>query len=107
MVVGKDVAAFRVRQSRLRGDMLPSFWSECALFKIQDGDFSRAVFFSLLLLQSVIASHAPTRNGLVELPFNKLPTQKYFPNLALLAIPVPQEKILTSLAEYQKGARKL
>lgn len=102
---GKDVAAFRIRvaQSRLRGDMLPSFWSECALFKIQAGDFSSAVFFNLPLFQPATASYAPTRNGLVELPFNKLPTQKDFPNLALLAIPVPQEKILASLAEYKKA----
>jgi hypothetical protein len=36
LVGGKDVASFRIRlaQSRLRGDMLPSFWSDCAIFKI-------------------------------------------------------------------------
>jgi hypothetical protein len=102
---GKDVASFRIRvaQSHLRGDMLPSFWSECALFKIQDGDFASAGFFNLPLFQPATAPYAPTRNGLVELPFNKLPTQKDYPNLALLAIPVPQEQILLSLADYQKA----
>jgi hypothetical protein len=102
---GKDVASFRIRvaQSHLRGDMLPSYWSECALFKIQDGDFSSAAFFNLPLFQPATATYAPTRNGLIELPFNKLPTQKDYPNLALLAIPVPQEQILQSLAEYQKS----
>lgn len=102
---GKDVASFRIRvaQSHLRGDMLPSFWSECALFKIQDGNFAGAAFFNLPLFQPAVASYAPTRNGLIELPFNKLPTQKDYPNLALLAIPVPQEQILQSLAEYQKA----
>jgi hypothetical protein len=83
--------------------MLPSYWSECALFKIQDGDFSSAAFFNLPLFQPATATYAPTRNGLIELPFNKLPTQKDYPNLALLAIPVPQEQILQSLAEYQKS----
>lgn len=102
---GKDVASFRIRvaQSHLRGDMLPSFWSECALFKIHNGDFASAGFFNLPLFQPATATYAPTRNGLIELPFNKLPTQKDFPNLALLAIPVAQEKILASLAEYQKA----
>ncbi|HCS66200.1 MAG TPA: hypothetical protein DIW64_20195 [Cellvibrio sp.] len=102
---GKDVASFRIRvaQSHLRGDMLPSFWSECALFKIHDGDFAGAAFFNLPLFQPAAAPYAPTRNGLIELPFNKLPTQKDYPNLALLAIPVPQEQILQSLAEYQKA----
>ena len=102
---GKDVVSFRIRvaQSHLRGDMLPSFWSECALFKIQQGDFASAGFFNLPLFQPATATYAPTRNGLIELPFNKLPTQKDYPNLALLAIPVPQEQILLSLAEYQKA----
>lgn len=102
---GKDVASFRIRvaQSHLRGDMLPSYWSECALFKIHNGDFASAGFFNLPLFQPANATYAPTRNGLVELPFNKLPTQKEYPNLALLAVPVPQEQILQSLAEYQKS----
>ena len=102
---GKDVAAFRIRvaQSHLRCDMLPSFWSECALLKIESDDFSNAAFFNLPLFQPATLSYAPTRNGLVQLPFNKLPTQKDYPNLALLAIPVPQERILQSLAEYQKA----
>lgn len=102
---GKDVASFRIRiaQSHLRSDMLPSFWSECALFKIHNDDFTNAGFFNLPLFQPANATYAPTRNGLVELPFNKLPTQKEYPNLALLAIPVPQEQILQSLAEYQKS----
>lgn len=102
---GRDVAAFRIRvaQSHLRGDMLPSFWSECALLKIDQGDFTTAAFFNLPLFQPANLSYAPTRNGLVELPLNKLPTQKDYPNLALLAIPVAQENVLQSLAEYQRA----
>lgn len=102
---GKDVASFRIRiaQSHLRGDMLPSYWSECALFNIQQGDFSAASFCNLPLFQPAAAAYAPTRNGVIEMPFNKLPTQKDFPNLALLAIPVPQENILAALADYKKA----
>lgn len=102
---GKDVASFRIRlaQSRLRGDMLPSYWSDCALFKIQDGDFASAVLFNIPLFQPATAPYAPARNGLIELPFNKLPSQKNYPNLALLAIPVSQEQVLQSLAEYQRA----
>lgn len=102
---GKDVASFRLRvaQSHLRGDMLPSFWSDCAIFKIHNGDFASAGFFNLPLFQPANATYAPTRNGLIELPLKKLPTQKDFPNLALLAIPVPQKQILLSLAEYEKS----
>lgn len=102
---GKDVASFRIRvaQSHLRGDMLPSFWSECALFKVQSVDFTDAAFFNLPLFQPAAATYAPIRNGLIKLPFKQLPTQKDYPNLALLAIPVAQEKVLQSLAEYQRA----
>jgi hypothetical protein len=102
---GKDVASFRIRvaQSHLRGDMLPSFWSECAFLEIPEGDFANAKFFNLPLFQPATEIYAPTRNGLIELPLNKLPTQKDFPNLALLAIPVPQAQILVSLAEFKKA----
>ena len=102
---GKDVASFRIRiaQSHLRGDMLPSYWSECALFKIEQNDFATASFFNLPLFQPAVATYAPTRNGLIEMPFNKRPTQKDYPNLALLAIPVPQEAILSALADYKKA----
>lgn len=102
---GKDVASFRLRvaQSHLRGDMLPSYWSDCALLNIEQGDFTNTSFFNLPLFQPAHASYAPTRNGLIELPLAQLPNQKDFPNLALLAIPVAQEKILESLAAYQKA----
>lgn len=102
---GKDVASFRLRvaQSHLRGDMLPSYWSDCALLKIEQGDFTQARFFNLPLFQPANASYAPARNGLIELPLKKLPSQKDFPNLALLAIPVAQEKILASLLDYHKA----
>lgn len=102
---GKDVASFRLRvaQSHLRGDMLPSYWSECGLLQLEQGDFARARFYHLPLFQPATASYAPTRNGLIDLPLKQLPSQKELPNLALLAIPVPQEKILESLAAYQKA----
>lgn len=103
---GKDVVSFRIRvaQSHLRSDMLPSFWSECALFKIAKSNFSTAKFYNLPLFQPAFETYAPTRNGLVGLSFNKLPTQKDYPNLALIAIPVEQKKIVQSLQDY-KGAR--
>jgi len=100
---GKDVISFRIRvaQSHLRSDMLPSFWSECALFKIEKGNFSTAKFCNLPLFQPEFETYAPARNGLVEQSFNKLSTKKDFPNIALLAIPVEQKKIIQSLNKYK------
>lgn len=105
----KDVTAFRLRvaQSHLRRDMLPSYWSDCALLKIDapplDQSGVGASLFNLPLLQPATASYAPKRNGLVEIPLNKLQTQKDIPNLALLAIPVAQQQILAALNEYQNA----
>lgn len=100
---GKDIASFRIRvaQSHLRGDMLPSFWSDCALLKITKGNLATAKFYNLPLFQPALEPYAPARNGLVELSVNKIPD---YPNLALLALPVAQDKVLASLADY-KGAR--
>lgn len=102
---GKDIASFRLRvaQSHLRGDMLPSFWSDCALLQVENGDFSRARFYHLPLFQPASAPYAPMRNGLIELPLKQFPSQTYFPNLALLAIPVAQDKVMESLALYQRS----
>ena len=75
---GKNVVSFRIRvaQSHLRGDMLPSFWSECALFDIHQTDFSDAGLFHLPLFQPATASYAPARNGLIRLPLKQLPDRK-------------------------------
>ena len=102
---GKDVGAFRLRvaQSHLRGDMLPSFWSDCALLNVAAGDMSKASFFNIPLLQPATASYAPRRNGVVELPLTKLPVQRDYPNLALLAIPVPATQVLDALRDYQNA----
>ncbi len=97
---GKDIASFRLRvaQSHLRSDMLPSFWSDCALLKIVKGNVSTAKFYNLPLFQPASEPYAPARNGLVELAANKLPD---YPNLALLALPVGQKKILDALGDYK------
>jgi hypothetical protein len=102
---GRDVAAFRIRvaQSYLRRDMLPSYWSDCALLKLDKGDFASASLFHLPLLQPATATYAPTRNGVIELPLRQFPAQKIFPNLALLAIPVAQEDILAALEDYKRA----
>ena len=102
---GKDIAAFRIRvaQSHLRSDMLPSYWSDCALLKVISSDLTDASIFNLPLLQPSTASYAPARNGLVELPLSKIPNQKDFPNLALLAIPVTQNDIHAALDTYKKS----
>lgn len=100
---GKDIATFRVRvaQSYLRGDMLPSFWSDCGLLKINSKKFANSNFYYLPLLQPSTDSYAPKRNGLVELQLNKLFDQREFPNLALLAIPVAQKGIFDALKQYK------
>lgn len=102
---GKDVAAFRLRvaQSHLRRDMLPSFWSDCMLLQVDPADFAASLMFGLPLLQPASALYAPYRNGLVKTPLKDLSSAKVWPNLALLALPVPQQKVLNSLNSIEES----
>jgi hypothetical protein len=102
---GKDIAAFRLRvaQSHMRGDMLPSYWSDCALVDIAGGDLAKARLFRLPILQPEDAIYAPKRNGIVVQSLNKLPLQKDCPNLALLAIPAAPSNILSAIESYQRS----
>lgn len=99
---GKDVAAFRLRvaQSPNRRDMLPSYWSDCALLDIPDGKIADTNIITLPLLQPPSASFAPARNGVLTENIAKIPVGK-FPNVALLAIPVERQKISEAINTYR------
>lgn len=102
---GKDVMSFRLRvaQSHLRRDMLPSFWSDCLLLRLNPADLAGSDLFGLPLLQPASARYAPYRNGLVSTPVKALPSARVWPNLALLAVPVPQQQVLQSLQAFEKS----
>lgn len=98
----RDIGAFRLRfaQSPIRRDMLPSYWSDCALVDIPDNNIAQATLITLPLLQPANASFTPARNGLVSEPISKLAAHKY-PNLALLALPVERQHIMEAVATYR------
>lgn len=100
---GKDIVSFRIRvaQSHLRPDMLPSYWSDCALLQIENGEVDNATLSNIPLFQPPAKGYAPKRNGVVDIPLKQLPSQKHLPNLALIAIPIAQNDVIASLATYR------
>jgi hypothetical protein len=107
---GVDTMAFhlRVAQSHLRGDLLPSYWSEALL--ILRGDNSalqgaRAVHVPLL--QPGDAAYPPLVNGVVEQDLSFADDPRRYPNVALVAVPVAQEKIEHRLHRFRHARSTL
>jgi hypothetical protein len=76
---GSDLAHFRVRcaQSRLRSDMLPSFWSLAGIL-VNDRSFVSVT------LEVEDASRVPQTNGVTRRPLRDYADPKWFPNIAVL-----------------------
>jgi hypothetical protein len=79
LIGGSDLAHFRVRcaQSRLRSDMLPSFWSLAGVL-VND----RSFFSVTLEVEDV--SRVPQTNGVRRCRLSDYADPKWFPNVAVL-----------------------
>ena len=100
---GSDTLAFRLRvaQSHLRGDMLPSYWSESVLLKIDAAKPARARVLHVPLLQPDDGSMATRNNGVVERPIKTVADPLRWPNIALIALPVPLAEVLKKLDAFR------
>ena len=107
LVGGKDQLAFRLRlaQSHFRRDMLPSYWSECLLMET-GGDIDQAKLHHVPLIQPRVP-YAPCRNGLVETTINTFASVEDWPNIALLAYPKPEKKVVESLERLKEDRDSL
>lgn len=105
LIGSKDTAAFRIRvaQSHFRADRLPSYWSDCGVLDVDSKKFKDSTFSYLPLLQPSNTPYAPMRNGVIKLKLEDLLNGSWeiFPNIALLAIPVPQDDILAALSNFK------
>jgi hypothetical protein len=106
---GSDTLSFRLRvaQSHLRRDMLPSFWSEAALVKLRDLSVARAKAVHVPLLQPADGPLATRTNGVVERPLKDFADARRWPNVAVIALPVPQAQILEKVQAFQHGRATL
>ena len=100
---GTDTLAFRLRvaQSHLRSDMLPSYWSTSALLRIDAARPARARVVQVPLLQPDDGSMATRNNGVVDRPLKTVVDPQRWPNIALIALPVPLATVLDKLDAFR------
>lgn len=106
---GVDTLSFhlRVAQSHLREDMLPSYWSEALLMRRRDATLQGATAVHVPLLQPGAGPYPPQANGVVEQDLSFVDDPKRFPNIALIAVPVAQEKIERRLERFRHARSTL
>ncbi len=102
---GGDTMAFRLRvaQSHLRSDMLPSFWSESLIVRLSGPNLARAKALHVPLLQPEGGPYATRTNGVVERPLRHFADPARWPNIAVLALPVPQARVLEKIQAFRKA----
>jgi hypothetical protein len=107
---GSDTMAFRLRvaQSHLREDMLPSFWSDAVLLVLkEDISLQSADTIDVPLIQPRGPSFPPRNNGVVVHPLEEFDDSDRYPNIALIALPVPQSKVLSYVEKFRKSRSTL
>jgi len=106
---GSDTMSFRLRvaQSHLRPDMLPSFWSGTILVNLQGSSLTKARAIDVPLAQPGGTEFTPRSNGVVERPLADFNDTRRYPNIALLALPVPQQQILDQVELFKKSRSTL
>jgi hypothetical protein len=108
---GADTLSFRLRvaQSHLRADMQPSYWSDAVLVELATGkrplDNAQAV--SVPLAQPDAPRYAPEYNGVVRRPLHEFADSAVFPNIALIALPIEQAKIMHRVQTFERGRSTL
>ena len=106
---GSDTLAFRVRvaQSHLRHDMLPSFWSESILVRLAGATLAKAEALHVPLHQPEGPAFAARVNGVVARPLTDFDDTKRFPNIAVIALPVAQDKVVGKVDSFQQSRATL
>jgi hypothetical protein len=106
---GSDSMAFRLRvaQSHLRGDMLPSYWSHSMLVELTEGSVKNARAIHVPLIQPEGPEFSTRTNGVVVLPLTEFDDVSRYPNIALIALPVAQEKILEGVEKFRNSRSTL
>lgn len=104
MVGGRSQSSFRLRiaQAHVRHDLLPSYWSHTMLIANPDGEFGKTTVYEISLEPSQGFGYPTPFNGVQEGRLSQYGRIRQYPNIALLRIPVPLEKILTPLARFKK-----
>lgn len=106
---GSDTLSFRLRvaQSHLRRDMLPSYWSEAILIQLNSATLQGAQAVYVPLAQPGGAAYSPHENGVVPGLLSDFDNPEQYPNIALIALPVPQQKIMARVEAFRSSRSSL
>lgn len=109
LVGGSDSLAFRLRiaQSHLRSDMLPSYWSNSFLVELTEGSVKHARAIHVPLIQPAGPEFSTRTNGVVVQPLSDFDDPVLYPNIAVIALPVPQEVILRGVDKFRNSRSTL
>ncbi|MES2939586.1 MAG: hypothetical protein V4864_18025 [Pseudomonadota bacterium] len=101
---GNDTTAFRLRlaQSHLRGDMLPSYWSDVLMVELVDASVVGALAWHVPLTQPGPPEFPPRSNGVVRRPLKDFARVDRYPNIAVIALPTPQESVLARIRMFME-----
>lgn len=106
---GSDTLSFRLRiaQSQARADMLPSYWSDSIFIELAGASLDGAAAVHVPLTQPGTPSFPPRQNGVVRRPLSDFDDAVRYPNIALIALPVPQAKILERIDQFRHSRSTL
>ncbi len=107
LVGGADLLSFRLRiaQSHVRTDLSPSAWSHVAYVALDMEHLKASVVRGVSLAPRGgfgQSGFAPSRNGMQDRPLADYDDANAFPNIGIIALPVPGASIETRLDNIEK-----
>ena len=113
MVGGKSPTDFRLRvaQSHVRSDLSPSHWSHVMLLGSSENDLAlpeiteenlNMAKVTEISLEPALGFQFPTpSNGVQEGNLNRYSKTEDYPNIAVLQVPVPREKVAAAIRRFK------
>ena len=92
---------------KLRPDMLPAFRSEAILVKLKGNSLRNSEATHVPLAQPEGPTYSPAENGVVSRPLEDFRDAERYPNIALIALPVAQEKIFRHIDAFKRSRSSL
>lgn len=100
---GKGPVDFRVRvaQAHARDDMTPSSWSHLGVLGRRGKHPARRTLYEVALGGRAGIGYPPASNGVLATSVAEYDDPELFPNVALLAIPVPLSKVKAAIGQFR------
>ncbi len=101
---GVEPYAFRVRvaQSHVRHDLTPSHWSHAALLDRSVALAPDTVLYEISLQPPGNFGFPPPSNAVQRGQLRAYRNQKFYPNIAVLGVPVAPEEVLSALSKFER-----